>query len=282
MSTQQLQTMFRLQNQINSQVNPNWIGAGQDWTLAAGQESAEAIDHHGWKWWKDLSNSTNWDQLRMEQVDVWHFMLSAFIEMAEENNLNPMSLFLAETRDTDIIFDSEVFVIAAMTLLQKLRLQAALAYANRFEPSLFASIGQDIELSPDLLYRMYIAKYCLNSFRQNNGYKEGTYIKVWADGREDNEHLQDIIDSLVQNGLVFDEQVIYDLLQAAYCDSNSVELDRRAKLTAKSDAIREYAKEHNLPLVDVAISSIDPISIHNGWSSDCSTSSDSGSSGGCE
>lgn len=242
MSTQQLQTMFRLQNQINSQVNPDWINAGQDWTLAAGQESAEAIDHHGWKWWKNLSDATNWDQLRMEQVDVWHFMLSAFIEMGELNNLNPMSLFLAETRDTDIIFDSEVFVIPSMTLLQKLRLQAALAYANRFEPALFASIGQDIDLSPDKLYRMYIAKYCLNSFRQNNGYKDGSYIKIWADGREDNEHLQDIIDSLVQNGLMFDEKVIYALLQTAYCEVNSVELDRR---TAAAAVIVDLATASN-------------------------------------
>ncbi len=34
----------------------------------------------------------------------------------------------------------------------------------------------------------------LNIFRQNNGYRDGTYLKVWGD-REDNVVLQDIVDS---------------------------------------------------------------------------------------
>ena len=33
----------------------------------------------------------------------------------------------------------------------------------------------------------------LNRFRQNNGYKEGTYIKVW-NGNEDNVVMMDIMD----------------------------------------------------------------------------------------
>lgn len=32
-------------------------------------------------------------------------------------------------------------------------------------------------------------------FRQDNGYKEGTYIKTWS-GREDNEHLVEIMEKL--------------------------------------------------------------------------------------
>ena len=35
------------------------------------------------------------------------------------------------------------------------------------------------------LYRLYVGKNILNQFRQDNGYKEGTYIKVW-NGDEDN------------------------------------------------------------------------------------------------
>jgi hypothetical protein len=35
----------------------------------------------------------------------------------------------------------------------------------------------------------------LNFFRQDHGYKEGTYQKVW-NGREDNEHLVDVLNSL--------------------------------------------------------------------------------------
>jgi len=35
------------------------------------------------------------------------------------------------------------------------------------------------------LYRLYVGKNILNQFRQDHGYKEGTYIKVW-NGSEDN------------------------------------------------------------------------------------------------
>jgi len=40
-------------------------------------------------------------------------------------------------------------------------------------------------LNLDSLYRLYVGKNILNQFRQDNGYKEGTYIKVWND-KEDN------------------------------------------------------------------------------------------------
>jgi hypothetical protein len=47
--------------------------------------------------------------------------------------------------------------------------------------------GLDLES----LYKLYIGKNILNQFRQDNGYKEGTYIKVW-NGDEDNVVMQKI------------------------------------------------------------------------------------------
>ena len=44
------------------------------------------------------------------------------------------------------------------------------------------------DMSFDELYVGYIGKNVLNFFRQDHGYKDGTYIKVW-NGKEDNEHL---------------------------------------------------------------------------------------------
>jgi hypothetical protein len=35
------------------------------------------------------------------------------------------------------------------------------------------------------LYRLYVGKNILNQFRQDNGYKDGSYIKIW-NGDEDN------------------------------------------------------------------------------------------------
>jgi hypothetical protein len=40
-------------------------------------------------------------------------------------------------------------------------------------------------LNLESLYRLYVGKNILNQFRQDNGYKDGSYIKVW-NGEEDN------------------------------------------------------------------------------------------------
>ena len=51
-------------------------------------------------------------------------------------------------------------------------------------------------------------------FRQDKGYKEGTYQKIW-NGREDNEYLVEIIDSLDSSQLEFNDAV-YAALESAY------------------------------------------------------------------
>ena len=60
------------------------------------------------------------------------------------------------------------------------------------------------------LYECYIAKNVLNRFRQNNGYKEGSYKKIW-NGREDNEVMSEILSNGVSK---IDE--IYAALEREY------------------------------------------------------------------
>ena len=52
-------------------------------------------------------------------------------------------------------------------------------FENFFDLTLMS--GLDLES----LYKLYVGKNILNQFRQDHGYKEGTYIKVW-NGQEDN------------------------------------------------------------------------------------------------
>jgi hypothetical protein len=61
-----------------------------------------------------------------------------------------------------------------------------------------------------LLHQYYIAKNVLNRFRQNNGYKDGSYKKVWG-GKEDNTVMLEILKSGSQD---IDE--IYKKLEEAY------------------------------------------------------------------
>ncbi len=58
----------------------------------------------------------------------------------------------------------------------------------------------------------------LNFFRQDNGYKEGTYIKVW-EGREDNEHLVEVMDALDLTKPEFSD-LVYEGLRSRYPSLN--------------------------------------------------------------
>ncbi len=69
-------------------------------------------------------------------------------------------------------------------------------------------------MSADELYRQYVGKNVLNFFRQDNGYKEGTYVKVW-EGREDNEHLVEVMDALDLTKPEF-SHLVYEGLRARY------------------------------------------------------------------
>jgi hypothetical protein len=51
-------------------------------------------------------------------------------------------------------------------------------------------------------------------FRQDNGYKDGTYNKVW-NGREDNEYLADIMEHLNSDSASFQDD-IYQALSHHY------------------------------------------------------------------
>jgi len=61
-----------------------------------------------------------------------------------------------------------------------------------------------------------VGKNVLNFFRQDHGYQDGTYIKEWQ-GREDNEHLSELLESLDATAAGFPEAV-YEALTSRYAD----------------------------------------------------------------
>ena len=75
----------------------------------------------------------------------------------------------------------------------------------------FFEISYKLDLDFESLYKLYIGKNILNKFRQDNGYKEGTYKKEW-NGKEDNVVMQDILNS--NSAITPDE--LYNKLEDAY------------------------------------------------------------------
>ncbi|MFT6508354.1 MAG: hypothetical protein ACJAUK_002469 [Colwellia polaris] len=66
----------------------------------------------------------------------------------------------------------------------------------------------------DELFRQYVGKNTLNFFRQDHGYKEGSYIKIWH-GEEDNEVLANLVTTLDTSADDFQQQ-LYSALAAKY------------------------------------------------------------------
>ena len=76
----------------------------------------------------------------------------------------------------------------------------------------FGNLMQLIDFDFDSLYRHYVGKNVLNFFRQDHGYKDGSYVKVW-NGREDNEHLSELLAELDSNSSSFRDDVYQGLMQ---------------------------------------------------------------------
>ena len=209
----QSRVMLELQAKMNARVNPHWVEAAYPYLRAVVVEGAEAIEHHGWKWWK--KQDCDVEQLQMELVDIWHFALSDILlkhKGDEQAALADLKVMCQEEQRLE--FDNRVFHINSLDALQKLELTIGLACANRFSLPLFEALLADCHMDWNELFCQYVGKNVLNFFRQDHGYKEGTYRKIWG-GREDNEHLVEVMSELDSEHADFQHN-LYESLKDRY------------------------------------------------------------------
>ncbi len=208
--------MLALQAAMNAKVDPNWVSARYPYMRAVVIEAAEAIEHHGWKWWKKQDKDLA--QLQMELIDIWHFLLSEILlnEQGSETAAQPKLTAQLSAIDLSgiIEFDGKQYELSSLDLLNQLELLIALSAARKIELSVFAAIMENCELNWTELYCQYVGKNVLNFFRQDHGYQEGTYQKMW-NGREDNEILVDVMSELDPNDLEYKDK-LYGALRAHY------------------------------------------------------------------
>lgn len=211
-----LMEMLHLQASINAKVNPDWLNAGYPWLRAAMLEAAEAMEHHGWKWWK--AQTCDMPQLQMELVDIWHFVLSHYLAdnagdfKAAAIRLKPESELAAT--ELVISFGRGPYRLSALETLDKLQLFITLASVGEFSAGLFQALLTDCGMTWDDLYAQYVGKNVLNFFRQDHGYKEGTYVKIWGDV-EDNVVLAECLKTISPDTPNFSAE-LYRALAAAY------------------------------------------------------------------
>ena len=199
----QIETMLNLQDSMNTKVNADWRRQNFAWYRAIWIECAELLDHYGWKWWKHQEMDR--DQVVLELIDIWHFGLSILIvnDSDKEQLCQDLTLGLSDSASFEFPEQLEAFTEQVL-------------HTRSFDVRRFGALMKTIGLDFDELYSSYVGKNVLNMFRQDKGYKEGTYIKNWG-GKEDNEWLIDVMQQLDMSAADFADSV-YSELNASYPD----------------------------------------------------------------
>ena len=218
--------MLQLQNKLNDATNgEKWTegmtknGKKINWRRCIYMECAEMIDSFPWKHWKAIAQEPDWHNHQIEVVDVWHFIMSLAIENYKQNSKgsiediaqmmsNSASLSAITTNesafaDVELIYEKVENLIRLSLSKEELDLESMVT--EFFD--LVAMSGLNLET----LYRLYVGKNILNQFRQDNGYKEGTYIKIW-NSQEDNV----VMKSIWETHKDITPELLYKELSKAY------------------------------------------------------------------
>ncbi len=220
-----IQAMLQLQQQLNDATNgENWEAGvtknakAINWKRCIYMECAEMVDSFAWKHWKSIAAEPDYANLQIEVVDVWHFVMSLALETYKKNMLGSIDTLaqqISEMPNYGLLYEKTAgFERESLLLIQ---IEAVMRDALEINLSLtklifdFFELVRMSNLDIHTLYRLYVGKNILNQFRQDHGYKEGTYIKVW-NGNEDNVVMKAIWE---ENGSLT-PQALYAALQSHY------------------------------------------------------------------
>jgi len=217
--------MLQLQQELNDATNgENWEkgitknGKIIDWKRCAYLECAELIESYPWKHWKNIDAQPDYANIKIEAVDIWHFVMSQALEdykikklgsikdLANTiNNLNNFSDFVAPVSPTTKNYYEQIQTAEVL-------MRVILCGDNTEVMTVaFLEVAIQSGLNLDSLYQLYVGKNILNQFRQDHGYKDGTYIKMW-NGKEDNVIMQGILDDNEE----MSPKELYEALEKAY------------------------------------------------------------------
>jgi dimeric dUTPase (all-alpha-NTP-PPase superfamily) len=217
--------MLELQQQLNDATNgQSWEGGmtknGKviDWKRCTYLECAELIESYPWKHWKNIDARPDYANIQIEAVDIWHFIMSQGLEEYKRgdlgsietlaNNINSLSNFATFSGELKEHFKDYYEQISVVEELMKILFCGG---STEKLMEAFINVAMQSGLNLDTLYTLYVGKNILNQFRQDHGYKEGSYIKIW-NGEEDNVTMQKILE---ENENVTPQE-LYKALEEAY------------------------------------------------------------------
>ncbi|MDD2653254.1 MAG: dUTP diphosphatase [Sulfurimonas sp.] len=224
--------MLQLQADLNKATNGDKWTSGItknnkviNWKRCIYMECAEMIDSFSWKHWKNIDKEANWANLQIEVVDVWHFIMSLAIELDAQHaqsGIGAIASSLADAKSFEkIIVKNSLFANEneIMEKIEAIMLESLLK--NEFSLEKLVNDFFDLvvmsALDLETLYKLYVGKNILNQFRQDHGYKDGSYIKVW-NGEEDNVVMQRVLE---QNSDIAPAELYEELEKLYPAQSNS-------------------------------------------------------------
>ena len=193
-------TMLGMQNKMNQKVHTDWPAQDFEWFRATWIECGELVDHYGYKWWKQ--QVPDMDQVKLEVIDIWHFGMSTLFKGQSIEDIA-----------AEIVSALEGYHYQGQGVIEATEALAQNSLATKgFSVALFWDLLNAVEMTFEELYRQYVGKNVLNFFRQDHGYKNGSYVKQWQ-GREDNEHLVEILKQLDASSGSFSQDVYQSLTE---------------------------------------------------------------------
>jgi dimeric dUTPase (all-alpha-NTP-PPase superfamily) len=217
--------MLELQQQLNDATNgEGWEkgitknGKLIDWKRCSYLECAELIESYPWKHWKNIDAEPDYANIKIEAVDIWHFIMSQGLEDYKMKELGTIEKLAQDiitlpnfaSFDTNITPTTKNYYEQIETVETLMKTIFCDESTQRMMKA-FIEVAIQSGLNLNALYNLYVGKNILNQFRQDHGYKEGTYIKIW-NGDEDNVTMQRILD---ENSEISPE-ALYEALEEAY------------------------------------------------------------------
>ena len=205
--------MLNLQQKLNDDTNGEGWENGYtkqnrliNWRRCIYMELAELIDSFNWKHWKDINISPDWENIKIEVVDIWHFILSLALEeykLANKGDIKDIANYIEESKyfnefiqEAKPAHDEDMYMI--INIIEHF-IKDAIS-GEKFNKLIddFLEVALQCGVNLDILYKFYLAKNILNQFRQDHGYKNGEYIKTW-NGKEDNIVMLEILEQNTLN-----------------------------------------------------------------------------------
>lgn len=181
------QETIDMQIGFNDAVAPGWKeNPDYDFWMAILDETVEVLSSKHWKWWKDSDNFGNidWNNIEVELIDLFLFILSVAIkEKSEEVIYVTLASAHMAHENPDIktpIRDEKFFEDFWEQFLTGVSLKVLPLVVVKWVEFWFRSGG-----TIEKLLMQFRVKAALNIIRQEFGYSTGKYRKIW-NGVEDN------------------------------------------------------------------------------------------------